>query len=820
MPPIDPESSAPSEPDEFDRLTGFVSDGAPVEWHDAGKDAGLDPKSLAALRDVARIAEFNRALQQGPGSETLDKPPPGSLVPMERWRDLILLEPIGSGAQGKVWRAWDSTLQRQVALKFLQTEAVREGIDSTDLLGEARALARVRHPSVVTVFGIAEDQGRVGMWMECVPGVTLAREIERVGALPARQVAWIGLHLCSALEALDAAGLVHRDIKPANILVEGEERVVLTDFGLGWRPALDDSSSGKSPGTPLFMAPEVLAGEPPTHKSDLYSLGVTLWWALAGQSPLRAKTRNELHQEASRGPSRELATLSPRAPRDLIETILHAMKPSSTHRARSAAELTARFRAIVRDLSPKGVSIAVLPFVNRGADSEDEYFSDGLADELIGMLAKIRGLRVAARTSAFSFRGRQLTIGDIGRALHVDTVMEGSIRRSGDRIRISVELVQVSDGLLLWSETYDRTLSDVFAVQENIAESVVRELRGALLGSGEDPDREANAAVAKAARGRSTNPAAHRLYLLGRYFVNRLNREDLSRAMEHLKGAIALDPKFALAWAELAAAYTRAATYRLIPKAEAIGLARDSARHALSIEPHLAEAPARLGAIQMFHDWDWKGADASYARALELAPGDSVALNGAGVLALVLGRLEESIRLCRQASEQDPLSATPHFNLGQNLVQAGRLTEAEAVIRKALELAPQRFLTRGMLGIALAHQGRGEEALAEAGREPDEGYRLFALALIHYILGNRGDSDASLRALIEGYEKDYALQIAEVHAARGDADAAFSWLERAIAHRDLGVMELRVHWTCRSLRGDPRWSDMLTRLGLEAERAV
>jgi TolB-like protein/Tfp pilus assembly protein PilF len=818
--PDQPESGFPANHgDALDRLTGSVSDGTPVGWRDAETDAGLDPHTLAALRDVARIAEFNRALQENPGGKSPEKPGLTSPVPLERWRDLILLEPIGSGARGEVWRAWDSTLQRQVDVRFLQIEGALDGTGSTDLLGEARALAGVRHPSVVTVFGVAEDRGRVGMWMECLSGVTLAREIERVGALPARQVAWIGHHLCSALQALDAAGLVHRDIKPAGILVEGEKRVVLTDFGSSLRPAPERPSARMGSGAPLHLAPEVLAGQPHTHQSDLYSLGVTLWWALSGRAPLESTTLNELRHEAARGPSLALDALCPRAPRDLIETILHAMKPSCSERAGSAGELAARFRAIVSHLSPPGVSIAVLPFLDRGSGGENEYFSDGLADELIGMLAKIRGLRVAARTSAFRFRGRQVTIGDIGRALHVDTVMDGSITRSGDRIRISVQLVQVSDGLHLWSETYDRTVEDVFAVQENIAESVVRELRGALLGIGEDPVREANAAVAEAVRGRSTNAAAHRLYLLGRYFVNRLNREDLSRAMEHLKEAVALDPKFALAWAELGGAYTRAATYGLLAKTEAITLARNAARRSLAIEPDLAEAHARLGAIQMFHDWDWKGAEASYARALELAPGDSVALNGAGVLAVVLGRLEESIRLCRQASEQDPLSASPHYNLGLNLLHAGRFPEAESILRKALELAPQRFLTRGVLGIALAHQGRGEEALAEAEREPDEGYRLFAEALVHHVLGNRGESDASLRALIEGFEKDYAVQIAEVQAARGDADAAFAWLERGYAARDFGVTELRIHPAFQPFHGDPRWSSMLARLGLEAEPA-
>jgi serine/threonine-protein kinase len=800
--------------DNVDRLTGSVSDGNPVDWEHIELDADLDSDTVRMMRDVARIAEYNRALQR---SATPSAPPPSPQnPPLERWRDLTLMEPLGAGARGEVWRAWDSTLRRQVALKFLQTAPGESA--SAELLSEARALARIRHPGVVTVFGIAEDQGRFGMWMECIPGTSLAREIERVGPLRPSQVALIGAQICSALEALDAAGLVHRDIKPANILLEREDRAVLTDFGLGWRPALDDEETPRSSGTPLFMAPELLAGERPTPQSDLYALGVTLWWSLAGRPPFEAKTLAELKQEAPRGPSPSLRSIRPEVPQSFVDAILAAMAPSRSDRVRTAAELGSRFQTIARELGTAThagtLSIAVLPFVNRSPGTEDEYFSDGLADELIGMLGKIRGLRVAARTSAFSFRGRQATVEEIGRALHVDTVLDGSIRRSGDRVRISVQLVKVSDGLHLWSETYDRTLDDIFAVQDDIAQSVVKELRAALLG---DMGRDVIAEVANAARGRATDPAAHRLYLLGRYFITRLNREDLARAIQNLQEAVRMDPEFALGWAELGSAYTRAATFGLAPKEEAIRNAREAAERALAIEPDLVEAHARLAAIRMFHDWDWKGAEASYSRALELAPGDAVSLNGAGVLAMALGRIEESIALHRRASEQDPLSATPHANLGLTLYHAGRLTEAEASLRRALEIAPQRLLVHASLARALAAQGREEEALAEAAREPDEGVRLYSLAIVHHILGHSSDADAALREVIEGHGDAYAIQIAEVCALRGEIDATFEWLDKAYAQRDFGITEVQSVSSFRLLHPDPRWRSFMRRLGFEED---
>jgi tetratricopeptide (TPR) repeat protein len=421
---------------------------------------------------------------------------------------------------------------------------------------------------------------------------------------------------------------------------------------------------------------------------------------------------------------------------------------------------------------------------------------------------------VAARTSAFRFRDRQATIGEIGRALNVDMVLDGSVRRSGDRVRISVQLVMVSDGLHIWSETYDRTLDDIFAVQDDIARSALSELRVALRVQDRSASDEPSELV-RAAKGRSADPTAHRLYLLGRHFGNRLTREDVAKALEHLERAVALDPRFALAWAELSGTCRRAASYGIRPQAEAIDRAREAAGRALAIEPELAEAHARLGAIQQFHDWDWAGAEASYARALDLAPGDMVALNGAGVLAMIMGRVEQSIALFRKAAEQDPLSATAYANYGLALQLAGRFEEAEATLRRALELAPERHLTHSFLAVTLLRQGRAEHALEEARRETDEGQRWYALAIVQHARGDRAESDAALRALLEMHTRGpvYEVQIARVHAIRSEVDAAFAALDRAYQRRDFGLAELRADASYRSLHSDPRWTALLARMG-------
>jgi len=461
-------------------------------------------------------------------------------------------------------------------------------------------------------------------------------------------------------------------------------------------------------------------------------------------------------------------------------------------------------------------SIAVLPFANRSHDEEDEYFSDGLADELLNVMTKIRGLRVAARTSAFSFKGKQTTIAEVGRALNVATVLEGSVRKSGNRIRISVQLVKVADGYHLWSQSYDRTLEDIFAVQDDIAQAVVKELRTTLLGEVADGkvDREVTAQVAMAMKGRTTDPEAHRLYLQARHLVDRRTRDDTAKAIGYLQQALALDPDFALAWAELGRAYATEAGSGWAPLAEGFARTRETVARALALEPELAEAHAEMGWIQMHHDWDWRGAEVSLRRALELAPGNAVMLRRAGSVAGNLGRLDEAIALYHQALAQDPLSAPAYHNLGLALYAADRLAEAEAAFRQVLELAPQQPIARAFLSLVLLAQGRGEEALAEVLREPEEWARLWASAVIHHAAGRREESEAALQALIAKYQVEAASQVAEVYAMRGQADRAFDWLERAYVQRDSGLAEMKPDPFFRSLHADPRWSAFLRKMGL------
>jgi tetratricopeptide (TPR) repeat protein len=375
----------------------------------------------------------------------------------------------------------------------------------------------------------------------------------------------------------------------------------------------------------------------------------------------------------------------------------------------------------------------------------------------------------------------------------------------------------VVDGYQLWSETYDRTFDDIFAVQDDIAQSVLKELRTTLLGAAPDPaaERKAADAIAVAVKGRGTDPEAHRLFLQARHFIDRNSRADTHRGIGYLQEALALEPDFALAWAELSRANASAANWGWAAAADGFGRAREAATHALALEPDLAEGHAAMGWVLMAHDRDWRGAEASYRRALELAPGNALVLQGLGMLSGNLGRFDEGIMLCRRSVEQDPLSPSCYFFLGLVFWTAGRPAEGEAALRKSLELAPQGAATHAWLAILLLTLGRHVEALAVALREPEEWGRLFACAVIQHAAGRPAEADAALRELEENHGSEAAYQVAQIRAARGDVDVAFAWLERAFDQRDAGIFWTKVDPLLQSLHADPRWQPFLAKLGLE-----
>ncbi len=465
-----------------------------------------------------------------------------------------------------------------------------------------------------------------------------------------------------------------------------------------------------------------------------------------------------------------------------------------------------RVRTRLKAPSPSNTSIAVLPFVDLSPGKDQEYFSDGLTEEMITNLAKIPGLKVVARSSSFQFKGKNEDLRGVGQKLGVATVLEGSVRKDGNRVRITAELIKADDGFQLWSETYDRDISHIFAAQDEIARAVSGALQLRLL-SGNNP--------APPGGSPTTNSQAYQAYLQGQYFIARgQDKEDLKKALSYADQAIKLDDSYAPAWAQRAQVLQTLASVALIENADGFRRARESAEKAIALDPNLAAGYLALGLVQINHDWDWEGADESLKKASVLEPGSATVLGNRAYLARDLGQLEKAIELRREAIALDPLRANFHLALGYELLLLGRFDEAKAALQRAQELNPQLsslHLTRGTILLLEGHQ---LESLAEMEKETGEWEKLSGESMAYYALQRREDSDHALNKLIATHQNDCAYQIAEVYAYRKETEKAFKWLDRAFQQRDPGVPDFKSNPLMKSLRQDPRFAELLKKMRL------
>jgi serine/threonine-protein kinase len=447
-------------------------------------------------------------------------------------------------------------------------------------------------------------------------------------------------------------------------------------------------------------------------------------------------------------------------------------------------------------------SVAVLPLLNESGDPKDEYFSDGLSEELIAALAQINGLKVIGRSSSFRFKDRHEEPKAIGEKLGVSTLLEGTVRKQDDRVRIVAELVNVGDGIALWTRTFDRELKDIFAVQQEIARAVAESLKVTLLGSNE-----------KSAQMASSSVEAHNAYLQAHFHFQRRNVEDYRKAITYFDQAIQLDPNYALAYAERAEVWTMIGDLTG-ERATAYPKARSDAEKAVEIAPALAEAHAALGWVRFFGEWKFAEGLSELNRAKELSPANPTANDLLARVIVYLGRIDEAERQARQAVELDPLSVATQFNLARVLFIAGKLDEGDAAGRKIAELQPSSSSSHRWQVLVAVQRGDGERALREAQLEPDDDFRRFELALAHYVRGDRKAADAALAGLVTTGRKGLDYQIAQVYAVRGEPDKAFKWLQIAFDNHDGGMLGLAVDPLLRGLHDDPRYKNLLAKLGL------
>jgi TolB-like protein/DNA-binding winged helix-turn-helix (wHTH) protein/Tfp pilus assembly protein PilF len=504
--------------------------------------------------------------------------------------------------------------------------------------------------------------------------------------------------------------------------------------------------------------------------------------------------------------AREVVTKGPESATPASESAMPARRPFPRTWLIAAGAAALAALALTGWFARGGLgysSVAVLPFEDLSPEKNLDYLADGLSEELRSGLARIDGLRVTGRTSSLQFKGKAIDSRVIGEKLNVAALLEGTVRKQNNRMRISVQLVKAADSFELWSGTFDREMNDLFAVQESIASAVSEELKPRLLG-------KENAAPSE----RRTSPEAYNAYLQGRFFYDQRNKENLEKSVNYFQQAIQLDPMYSPAWAGLARAYSAQADGGYSNVEKSYQSAREAANRALQLDPNLGEAHAASGWIKMHQDWNWAEADASYRRAERLEPGNIAVLGGAATLAFILGRSDEAIATFRRAVVIDPLNPVAFRNLGLSLYYAGRQKDAAAALNQALELAPELAMAHNILGLVSLAQEQPQAALGEANKERDPELRMQGRALALSALGQKQESDASLAELISKFSVDDPYYIAEVYAFRGERDKAFEWLERSYKERDTGITEIKGDPLLKSLESDTRYRAMLEKLRL------
>jgi len=447
-------------------------------------------------------------------------------------------------------------------------------------------------------------------------------------------------------------------------------------------------------------------------------------------------------------------------------------------------------------------SIAVLPFLDMSQARDQQYLADGLAEELLNLLAQIPELRVAARTSSFAFKNKPGDVSTIAKDLHVAHVLEGSVRKAGNHVRITAQLIRADSGYHLWSETYDRTLDDIFKLQDQIAGAVVQALKVKLLGT------------TLPARAAPANSEAYNLYLQARFLAGAHTKEAVTKSIDYLERAVKLDKGYEPTWTELSIVYTDMAASGFMPAEQALPKAREAVSTAISLNPRSARAHVALGFLHMNDDWDWVAADREIGQALALAPGNADVLNAAAILDLTLGRVSDSVKLYLAAVERDPLHASAYSNLGVAYFSAGHLAEAERAFRKSIELRPAAIYMHNGLGLVLLWQGNASAALEEMKRETDEMWRLEGLAIVYSAMHRRAESDAALAELTNKFQKDSPYVIATVYGYRGEVDEAFRWLDEALVQRDATLTSIKSDPLFKKITSDPRYPELLQKVGL------
>ena len=760
-----------------------------------------------------------------------------------------ILEKLGEGGMGMVYKAEDTKLKRIVALKFLPKEWEAHEPERARFMQEAQAASALNHPNICAIHALGEHEEHQFIDMEYVEGRTLRTLLEEKELLLHKAID-MALQICEGLHAAHKKGIVHRDIKPDNIMVTDEGPVKIMDFGLAkLRGTSKLTKKHSTLGTIAYMSPEQARGEEVDQRSDIFSLGAVLYEMITGRRPFKGEHEAAMMYSLMNETPEPLARYKSNIPDGLQRVVEKALSKEQKERYQHVDEMMADLRRVQNTISggmaskankskklwivvaavvflaavglylfypksapitPTRKSIAVLPFKNLSDSKEDEYFSDGLTEDIITQLSKISGIdKVIARTSVMRYKQTDKSIRDIGKELDVTTILEGSVRRAGNQVRVVAQLIDVKNEGHLWADTYDKEMTQVFAIQSDVAQQIAAALEAKM-----------TPAVKKSIEKKQTeNTEAYQLYLKGRFYWNKRTLPDLQKSIEYFNQALAKDHDYALAYAGLASSYVILPAFGLLIE-EYYQKAEEAATKALEFDSTLAEAHTVLAQIKENH-YDWTTAERIYRRAIELNPGYATARQWYSGLLNTLGRFDEALAEAGRAVELDPLSLIINYNLSRTLLYMRQYQQAVDQCNKGIELDPNfpwSYSVRGNIAEAL---GKYDEAIKDYQKarllsHSSDPNTIGDIGAVYARTGRRDDAEKALRALDaytrQGYSVSYYM--AYVYYRLGDEDRTFALLEKSIHAHDTSVMDLSGNPIWDDLRPDPRFVALLKKVGL------
>jgi serine/threonine-protein kinase len=731
---------------------------------------------------------------------------------------------LGRGGMATVYLAEDLKHGRKVAIKVLRPQ-LAASLGGERFLREIRIAAGLTHPHILPLIDSGEAGELLYYVTPHVPDGSLRERLQQEPRMAPADAIRIAKNVGAALDYAHRQGFVHRDVKPENILF-ADGHAMLADFGIARAVHVAGAAQPASHevvttgrvvlGTPAYMSPEQASGDRELDgKSDIYSLGCVVYEMLAGEPPFHGKgARSVMAKQVTEAP-RPLRALRPEVAPHTERAVAQALAKAPAERFQTAGTFVAALEG--QGAAPTAGSswtaarcIAVLPFVNASPDAENEYLSDGITDELIAALGGVEGLRVASRTSVFALKGKPQDVRAIGAVLAAAWVLEGTLRRSGDKLRITAQLTSTEDGRQLWSARYDRKMADVFDIQEEIARTIVDTLRTTSFAELTTPVQ----------RRYTESVAAYRSYLKGRYAWNTRTHAGITEGIGHFEQAIREDPRYAPAYAGLADSYAIGLDYRSVPVAEGFRRAKEYARKALELDDTVAEAHASLAWALFIHDWDWPNAAREFRRAVELDPGYPTAHQWYAFYFCAMGRLDEALVEGHAALELDPASVSIRRGMGWAYHYARRYDQARYHLTRAIAMNPTQEETYRVLGLSLAEQGRWDEAervLREGLALPESS--TYTLATLGHVLGRAGrrvEAESVLAEITARSAAGYVTPVAfaTIHLGLGNWDAALDYAERSVAERRGWLVYLKVNPMLDPLRGMPRFEALVKKMGL------